>query len=29
MNNDITKQGPTGNDSPFERIKRINDAGNE
>ena len=29
MNNNITKRGPTGNDSPFERIKRINDGGNE
>jgi DNA-damage-inducible protein D len=29
MSNDIKKQGPTGNDSPFERIKRINDAGSE
>jgi len=29
MNNDITKRAPTGNDSPFEKTKRINDAGNE
>jgi DNA-damage-inducible protein D len=29
MKNAITKQPPTGNDSPFERIKRSNDAGNE
>ena len=29
MNNGITKQPPTGHDSPFERIKRSNDAGNE
>ena len=29
MNKDITKRAPTGNDSPFERIKRINDTGNE
>jgi DNA-damage-inducible protein D len=29
MNKDITKRAPTGNDSPFERIKRINEAGNE
>lgn len=29
MNKDITERAPTGNDSPFERIKRINDAGNE
>ena len=29
MNNEITKRAPTGNDSPFERIKRSNAAGNE
>jgi len=29
MNNNITKRAPTGNDSPFEKIKRINDGGNE
>ena len=29
MNNNITKRAPTGNDSPFEKIRRINDAGNE
>jgi DNA-damage-inducible protein D len=29
MANNITKRAPTGNDSPFEIIKRINDAGNE
>jgi DNA-damage-inducible protein D len=29
MNNEIIKQPPTGNDSPFERIKRTNDTGNE
>ena len=29
MNNNIIKRAPTGNDSPFEKIKRINDAGNE
>ncbi len=29
MNNNITKRSLTGNDSPFERIKRINDAGSE
>jgi DNA-damage-inducible protein D len=29
MNKDITKRAPTGHDSPFERIKRINDAGSE
>lgn len=29
MNNNITKRAPTGNDSPFEKIKRINDAGSE
>jgi DNA-damage-inducible protein D len=29
MANEITKTPPTGNDSPFERIKRTNAAGNE
>jgi len=29
MNNNIIERSPTGNDSPFEKIKRINDAGNE
>jgi DNA-damage-inducible protein D len=29
MSNNITKRTPTGNDSPSERIRRINDAGNE
>ncbi len=29
MTNEITKTPPTGNDSPFERIKRTNTAGNE
>jgi len=29
MANEITKTPPTGNDSPFERIKRINQTGNE
>jgi DNA-damage-inducible protein D len=29
MSNDISKRTPTGKDSPFERIKRINDAGSE
>ena len=29
MANEITKTQPTGNDSPFERIKRTNAAGNE
>ena len=29
MSNNITKRAPTGNDSPFEKIKHINDAGNE
>jgi DNA-damage-inducible protein D len=29
MANEITQKPPTGNDSPFERIKRINGAGNE
>mgnify|MGYP001276995659 FL=1 len=29
MVNEITKGGPGGNNSPFERIKRTNDAGNE
>ncbi len=29
MVNEISKTPPTGNDSPFERIKRINAAGNE
>ena len=29
MNNDITAQPPTGKDSPFERIRRSNAAGNE
>jgi len=29
MNNNITKRAPTGNDSPFEKIRRINDGGNE
>ncbi len=29
MTNEITKTPPTGNDSPFERIKRTNAAGNE
>jgi DNA-damage-inducible protein D len=29
MNNEVIKQPPTGNDSPFERIKRTNDTGNE
>ncbi len=29
MNNAISKRTPTGNDSPFERIRRSNDAGNE
>ena len=29
MANEITKATPTGNDSPFERIKRINQTGNE
>jgi len=29
MANEITKAPPTGNDSPFERIKRTNDTGNE
>jgi DNA-damage-inducible protein D len=29
MADEITKTPPTGNDSPFERIKRINDTGNE
>jgi len=29
MNNNITKRAPTGNDSPFERIRRTNEAGNE
>jgi DNA-damage-inducible protein D len=29
MTNEIIKRTPTGNDSPFEKIKRTNDAGNE
>ncbi|MDD5133813.1 MAG: DNA damage-inducible protein D [Phycisphaerae bacterium] len=29
MANEITKTPPTGNDSPFEQIKRTNDTGNE
>ena len=29
MANEITKTPPTGNDSPFERIKKTNEAGNE
>ena len=29
MANEITKTPPTGNDSPFEQIKRMNEAGNE
>jgi DNA-damage-inducible protein D len=29
MDNEITKTHPTGNDSPFERIKRTSEAGNE
>src|SRR4030043_569762 len=29
MTNEITKTLPTGNDSPFERIKRTNSTGNE
>ena len=29
MSNEIVKTPPTGNDSPFERIKRTNAAGNE
>ena len=29
MANEITKMPPTGNDSPFEQIKRTNDTGNE
>jgi DNA-damage-inducible protein D len=29
MANEITKTPPTGNDSPFERIKKTNKAGNE
>ena len=29
MTNEVTKTPPTGNDSPFERIKRTNTAGNE
>jgi DNA-damage-inducible protein D len=29
MANDITKTPPTGNDSPFERIKLTNATGNE
>ena len=29
MANEITKIPPTGNDSPFEQIKRTNDTGNE
>ena len=29
MANEIAKATPTGNDSPFERIKRTNTAGNE
>ena len=29
MTNEITKQTPTGNGSPFERIRRSNAAGNE
>jgi len=29
MSNKITKRAPTGSDSPFEKIKRTNDAGNE
>ncbi len=29
MTNEITKTPPTGNDSPFERIKRTNATGNE
>ncbi|MFA5252060.1 MAG: DNA damage-inducible protein D [Phycisphaerae bacterium] len=29
MANEITKTPPTGKDSPFERIKRTNEAGNE
>src|SRR4030042_3642361 len=29
MNNNITKRAPTGNDSPFEKIKHTNDVGNE
>jgi DNA-damage-inducible protein D len=29
MGNEITKRTPTGNDSPFEKIKRTNQAGNE
>ena len=29
MANEITKTSPAGNDSPFERIKRTNTAGNE
>lgn len=29
MTNEITKTPPTGNDSPFEQIKRTNDTGNE
>jgi DNA-damage-inducible protein D len=29
MTNEIINQSPMGNDSPFERIKRTNDTGNE
>ena len=29
MANEITKTPPTGNDSPFERIKRTSTAGSE
>src|SRR4030042_6090490 len=29
MANEITKTSPTGNDSPFECIKKTNEAGNE
>jgi len=29
MANDSTNMGPPGKDSPFERIKRVNAAGNE
>lgn len=29
MANEITKTPPTGNDSPFERVKKTNEAGNE
>ena len=29
MAHEITKTPPTGNDSPFERIKRTNDTGHE